>query len=289
MQITDACPIIITESLPGTLKGSESLLRFLKRENRLCEINADDIICKNRGRSIDRYELNKLANSIRLNGIIQPITVKPSETDGKYMLIAGERRLKAAQLAGIRTIPCLVINADNGSAQMLSLVENTSRHSLNMFEEAEEIAAIIDSGNLTQIEAADRLSMAQSTLSNKLRILKLNAEQRQKAINAGLSERHIRAVIRIIDSSSRNKALDEIIAKSMNSAEAEQYVEQLLNPKKEQRPPRRTPAFCDIRLLENTYNKTVESFKRAGFIVGSTVSDDSEKYTFVLTVKKQEI
>ena len=184
MQITDACPIIITESLPGTLKGSESLLRFLKRENRLCEINADDIICKNRGRSIDRYELNKLANSIRLNGIIQPITVKPSETDGKYILIAGERRLKAAQLAGIRTIPCLVINADNGSAQMLSLVENTSRHSLNMFEEAEEIASIIDNGNLTQLEAADRLSMAQSTLSNKLRILKLNAEQRQKELTA---------------------------------------------------------------------------------------------------------
>lgn len=208
----------------------------------------------------DEGELMSLASSVRQNGILQPLSVRRDE-QGRTLLIAGERRLRAARLAGLTHVPCILLQVDEQQAAVLALMENLQREDLTCFEEAEGIQRLIEEGGLTREEVALRLGKAQSTLANKLRLLQLHPWQRKRIEAAGLCERHARALLRL-DPSRREEALNMMIANQMTVGEAEAMVAKMLEP-----PPavqKRSPIFRDLRLFVNTINHAVDTMRRSG-------------------------
>lgn len=208
----------------------------------------------------DEGELLSLASSVRQNGILQPLSVRRDE-QGRTLLIAGERRLRAARLAGLTHVPCILMQVDEQQAAVLALMENLQREDLTCFEEAEGIQRLIEEGGLTREEVALRLGKAQSTLANKLRLLQLHPWQRKRIEAAGLCERHARALLRL-DPSRREEALNMMIANQMTVGEAEAMVAKMLEP-----PPaaqKRSPVFRDLRLFVNTINHAVDTMRRSG-------------------------
>lgn len=202
-------------------------------------IHVRDII-PNRAQPRSTFNQNaiaRLADSIRRYGILQPLTVRkillprPQGNDGPpalaYELVAGERRLRAAKLAELEEVPCIVINTDDATSAELAIVENLLRENLNMFEQAEAFDRLIREFHLTQEEAARRVSMSQSAVANKLRILRLLPEERQKIVEAGLSERHARALLKLSDVETRGQALQHILNHKLNVSSTETYIEQL--------------------------------------------------------------
>lgn len=225
----------------------------------------------------DQGELASLCDSIKRNGLLQPVTVRKRE-DGYYELIAGERRLRACKMAGLTKIPCVVMQMDDRQSAILGLVENVQRQDLNFFEEAESLNTLMIEWGATQSELAERIGKSPSTIANKLRLLRLSADQRTRILSAGLGERHARALLRIEEEQSRNNALTEIIGKKMNSAEAERYITTLLDPDAFKKKPLRTSVIGDVRVFINTLSKTVESMRKSGF---DAQSDSTETETYI--------
>ena len=216
---------------------------FLKEQKkeekrRLEQIQADAIVPNpNQPRKrFDYDELEGLAQSIRANGILQPLIVRELE-NGKYELVAGERRLRAARLIGMTKVPCIISDISETDSAVFAVIENLQRQNLDYFEEAEALATLVSDYHMGQDELCKRLGKAQSTLSNKLRLLRLSDEMRYKITRAGLSERHARALLSINDEVQRARALSIIIDRHLNVSESEALIEQMLRknetPKKQ--------------------------------------------------------
>ena len=249
-------------------------------EKKLLMLKPDDIKpSKNQPRkSFDEYELKLLADSIQSSGIIQPLAVRKS-IDGKYEIIAGERRYLAAKMVGLRRIPCVLHNTDEKTAAIYAIMENLQRQDLTFFEEAEAINRLIVHFGMPQLEIATRLGLAQSTLSNKLRLLRLSDDQRKRIITARLTERHARALLRL-EGADRENALNYIIANALNLKESEEYIENILNPKEEELPPEkpiRKYAISDVRLFYNSLSKLVNTLQNAG-LNAKTRKYENDKY-----------
>lgn len=211
----------------------------------------------------DTAELTSLAKSISQDGIIQPLTVRKVESG--YMLIAGERRLRAAKLAGLRNVPCITLNVEEEVSQVLSLIENMQRQELGFFEEATAIAKLMESCSMTQETAAIRLGLAQSTVANKLRILKLPPEEKEIITNAGLTERHARALLKITDDTLRKEALTKTVENGWTVDSLEKYIAKLQNDEAvKESYKKRAVMLKDVRLFFNTVNKAVSVMKLAG-------------------------
>lgn len=227
----------------------------------------------------DEYELEKLAESIRTSGIIQPLLIRP-ESRGKYELIAGERRLRAAKLVGLKRVPCIIKLADGLSAAYITIIENLQRSDLSSFEEAEGINRLLTVYGLTRGEVAERLGIAESTLSNKLRLLRLDMTLRSRLEAARLTERHARALLRLPEEK-RSEVLDVIIAQQLTLTEAERYIEELLHPKPKPEPepePVRKGAVSDVRLFANSLTKIVETMRKTGY---NAVTEQKETEHFI--------
>lgn len=168
----------------------------------------------------------KLADSIRQYGIIQPLCVR--KIGENYELISGERRLRAAKEIGISTVPCIVSEVHEEKSAEMAIIENLMRENLTIFEEAEAIEALIDVHKQTQEKIAEKLSVSQSYVANKLRLLRLPKEERDMILRASLTERHARALLRIKDDRTREKALENIINKDLNVQETEKHIDNLL-------------------------------------------------------------
>lgn len=209
-----------------------------------------------------KQDLKDLADSIKINGILQPLTVRLNH-ENKYELVAGERRLKAAQLAGKVEVPCIVLKASTEQSAILALMENLQRKNLNFFEEAIAISKIIDCWNITQQEVAQKLGKAQSTIANKLRILKFSSKQKQKILFANLTERHARALLKIPCVNDVDKVLDFVIDKKLNVEQTEAYIQKLFYEKKKSKP-KIIPVIKDIRIFYNTINNAVKVMRKAG-------------------------
>ena len=234
-------------------------------------------------RQFDYYELMELSQSIRENGLIQPITVR--KTDSGYELISGERRLRASIIANLRVVPCVLIEATDRESSAIALIENIQRSDLTCFEEAQGLARLIEEFGLSQSEVAASMGMAQSTLSNKLRLLRLSAEEQRRITDAGLSERHARVLIRL-EGQSRTDALDTIIARELTVSESEELVEEMLNPKTDQKKVHRHPVVADMRILTNSVVRIVESLKKSGFEATSSKNETDEFIEYKITVPK---
>ncbi len=236
----------------------------------------------------DEYELNKLADSIAANGIIQPLAVRKM-ADGKYEIIAGERRFKAAELIGLKKIPCVIHTADERESAILSLTENMQRSNLSIFEEAEAIDALINYYGISQTEAAIKLGIAQSTLCNKLRLLNLSAEIKERILKARLTERHARALLRIPEEK-RENVLDYIIANGLTLSQAEKYIEELLAKKEtilSQAKPLRKQSIGDMRLFYNSLSKLVGTLQNAGINAKARKTETDKYIEYKVRIKKE--
>ena len=246
-------------------------------DKKLLMLKPDDIVpCTNQPRkTFDTYELQSLADSISANGIIQPLTVRKTDS-GKYMLIAGERRLRAAKIAGLRRIPCVLHRTSDLVASLYTITENMQRSDLNCFEEALAIQTLINDFRLTQAEVAVQLGMANSTVSNKLRLLKLSNNLQKRLLSANLTERHARALLRL-SPERREAALDKIISDGLNLTQTEELIENILNPTEpaeaekvtEPQKPVRKAAIGDIKLFSNSLSKLLCTMQNAGISANS--------------------
>ena len=171
--------------------------------------------------------LDELAESIRQHGIVQPLSVR--RRDNVYELISGERRLRAAQLAGVTDIPCILMRMDDLESGMAALVENLQRQDLDFIEEAQGIRCLLDRFDMSQEQAARLLGKSQSSVANKLRLLRHSPAALEALRSAGLTERHARALLRLPDEASVLAAIQEIVRQNMSVARTERYIESLLS------------------------------------------------------------
>ena len=231
----------------------------------------------------DQEELVNLAISIRMNGILQPITVR--QTDKGYELVSGERRLRASRLAGLISIPCIVVDVNNMKSAVFALIENLQRQNLNYFEEAIAIERLMNEYSLSQEDAARRLGKAPSTVSNKLRLLSLPEKARICLMENGLTERHARALLKL-DKEEIMDALERIIEKKLNVTQTEEFVEDILSQK--DAPKRQTKRmFSDVKIFLNTINSAVDTMKKSGIGADIKREDTGESYIYRIEIPKR--
>ena len=239
-------------------------------------------------RYFDPEAIAQLAESIRQYGVLNPLTVRRAPGGG-YELVAGERRLRAARVAGLNEVPCLVIAADNQDSSAIALVENLQRRDLDFFEEAYGFRRLIDQYGLTQEEAARKVGKTQSAVANKLRLLHLSQQNMELIRSAGLTERHARCLLRLEGEEERINATKYIIENDLNVSRSEQYIEQLLRRKQDARAlpapgqPRKVVRLIkDVRFFLNTLNRAVSVMVDAG--VGATVEQQENDDGLTLTI-----
>ena len=175
----------------------------------------------------DEKALEDLAKSIEQNGIIQPLLVRPM-SDGSYQLVAGERRWRAARMAGLKEVPVNIIEADDRLAAELALVENLQREDLNPMEEAEGYRRLTQELGLTQEQAAQALGKSQSGIANKLRLLRHSPQVLTVIRRDGLTERHARALLKLPTDTLKFQAMETIKTLSMTAERADSYIDSLL-------------------------------------------------------------
>lgn len=237
-------------------------------------------------RSFDEEGLAELAASIRSCGILQPLTVRRAG-DG-YELVAGERRLRAARIAGLREVPCLVAQVGEEDSALLALMENLQRRDLDCWEEAQAIARLISRYGLSQEEAARRLGRAQPTVANKLRLLRLPEDVRALLRENGLTERHARALLRLQDPEVQRRAAGDMVRRGMNVAQAEAYVEKLLQSD-QVTPPRGRSTYIikDVRLFLNSVDRGLHLLRQAGVDAGWNRQDTDREILLTIRIPKR--
>ncbi len=238
-------------------------------------------------RRFTEADLNELAASIKCNGLIQPIVVR--RIDMGYELVAGERRLRAARICGMTEIACVVIETTERGSAMMSLVENMQRKDLNFFEEAEAIHIMTDIFGFTQEDVAVRLGKTQSTIANKVRLLKLSRAERKLITDYGFTERHARALLKVEDQELRMDIIHEIYERKLNVENTERFIENVSRRNNEYaRIKKCKAAFKDVRIFVNTINHAVEVMQAAG--INAQVKKTKEKdYTeFIVRIPNSE-
>lgn len=227
--------------------------------------------------------LNELAQSISLHGILQPLTVR--SVPGGWQLISGERRLRAAKLAGLETVPCLVAQVDQEESSLLALVENLQRRDLDFLEEALALSQLISTYRLTQEEAAHRLGKSQSAIANKLRLLRLNPDALTLLRSKSFTERHARALLRLPDDTAQLSAARFVVENDLTVAATEGYVDKLLAA-----PSKATPKpkiiLRDVRLFLNSLTKNLKLVQSAGIPAKCRRSETAEEITLTITLPK---
>lgn len=248
-------------------------------------------------RFFDPERLEALSQSIARYGVLQPLSVRKRQEH--YELISGERRLRAATMAGLREVPCLLVSVNMEESSVLALVENLQRENLSILEEAQGISRLIEIFGLSREEAARRLGMSPSAVANKLRLLRLPGDVLDKLCSAGLTERHGRALLRLGSFQMQRRALEKMIEEDMNVAAAESYVERLLRgeeaelsehkAEKEATEPscaQRTFVLKDLRLFQNTLSRSMELLRQSGVTAELSREESGDAVTFTIRVRK---
>ena len=272
------------------LKITKAVQKEAKK--RIREINVD-MIRPNPDqprRNFDKKALMELARSIRMHGVLQPLCVRRI-SPVHYELIAGERRLLAARLAQLERVPCIVRETDGEESAVLALVENIQRSDLSFFEEAQAIDKLMKRYRLTQEQAAARIGRKQSTVANKLRLLRLPPEVRDKIAEHGLSERHARALLRLPDESAQLTVLAAVLERGLGAEQTEALIEQRLSsaPAERGKRPKKKPVglYRDARIFVNTINGALDAIERSGMLISSEKSEDDDMIEYVIRMKKR--
>ncbi len=227
--------------------------------------------------------LRELAASIERYGILQPLTVRRS--GGEYELVAGERRLRAAKLAGCTEVPCIFLSVDDAQSGMVALVENLQRRDLDYIEEAEGLLRLMRLYGLNQEQTAERVGKSQSAVANKLRLLRLSPAVLAKLREHHLSERHARALLKLPTEDDRLFVLSVIAKEQMNVAKTEEFIDAFLEKKRTQEPKRglRKLIVRDVRLFLNSVNHSLTLVRSAG--INAVASQEETEQEIVLTIR----
>lgn len=228
--------------------------------------------------------LEELAQSIAVHGILQPLTVRA--VNGGWQLISGERRLRAAKLAGLDAVPCLVAQVDQEESSLLALVENLQRRDLDFLEEALALSQLISTYRLTQEDAARRLGKSQSAIANKLRLLRLSPDALTLLRSGGFGERHARALLRLPDDNAQLSAARFVIAHDLTVAATERYVDKLLTTAHNSPPPRSKVILRDVRLFLNSLTKNLKLVQSAGIPARCDRQETDGEITLTITLPK---
>lgn len=267
-------------------------------------------------RQFDENALQALAESIRQHGMLQPITVREAEPipfpenirSASFEIIAGERRWRAARIAGLEKVPCVIRRADRKESAELALIENLQRRDLGFFEEAEAIRTLLLMTSLSQAEMAARLSLSPSALSNKLRLLRLSQEERQLIAENDLGERHARAFLKIREGSLRKRAILQAIREGLSAAETEALADRFNSEQtafssfeeqpadteknmekkveKREKPRQRISLIRDLRFFFNTLDRAFSMLEEAGFRTEQQKEETDSGYEIRLFVSK---
>lgn len=270
-------------------KRKESLkmaANIIKTKNDRIIYIPTDKITPNRSQPRNDFDQNsivRLADSIRRYGLIQPLTVRLN--GDRYELIAGERRLRACKLLGYLQVPCVIRSANERVSAEIALIENLMRDNLNMFEQAKAFRRLITEFGLTQEQVAKSLSMSQSAVANKLRLLRLSDEEMAFILDNLLTERHARAILRIKDRTERRKILEHISQHKLNVSLSEQYIEKAITSSFELAP-RHSASKCDVlKKIEDILKRQFDKYD----IIQDRQSDESSQTTYrVFTIRIPE-
>ena len=230
-------------------------------------------------RKIFRQEaLEELAESIRHHGILQPLSVR--RVGNAYELIAGERRLRAAQLAGLTEIPCIVMTMDERESGMAAVIENLQRQDLDFIEEAAAISRLMTQFGMSQEQTAKLLGKSQSAIANKVRLLRHSAPVLNALREAGLTERHARALLKLPTEPEKLAAIAVIARHAMSVARAERYIEDLLANKQEKQ------AAVNITAFLNSLNQTMQRIQLSGISAVSQRRETDSEIVLTITIPK---
>lgn len=238
-------------------------------------------------KQFDQAALEELSQSIKSYGILNPLTVRMRS--GRYELVAGERRLRAAKMAGLKEVPCIMMELNMEDASLVALIENLQRRDLDFIEEAQSLSRLIRMFGLSQEEAARRIGKSQSAVANKLRLLKLPEDVLEKLRLYELSERHGRALLRLPDEDSQRMALEHIHANRLTVAATEEYIEALLSaPPEERSALRRTMVLKDVRIFLNSLRHSLELMKQGGITAGVERQETEDSLILTISIPKNK-
>jgi len=239
-------------------------------------------------RHFDQAELEELSASIQEHGLLQPLSVRRVGTG--YELVAGERRLRSCALAGLTEVPCLLVSVDDQSSSLLALVENLQRKDLDFVEEATALSQLIRTYGLSQEEAARRIGKSQSAVANKLRLLRLSPEVLSTLRDAGCTERHARALLRLEDPALQLEAARYLVEHQLTVAMTEDYVSSLLKadpPSPARKPHKPTFVLKDVRFFLNTVTRGLSMMKTAGVNADCRRQETEDSILLTIRIPKQ--
>lgn len=230
-------------------------------------------------------DMLSLADSIKENGVLQPLLCRQINNSDYYEIVAGERRLRASILANLQSVPCVIIECDYESSAIFSILENIQRSDLGFFEEAQAISQLVNHFGLTQEQIGKKLGKSQSSLSNKLRLLRLPVDVRYFIDKEGLTERHARALLRLESEKDMWTTLKAITERHLNVEQTEAYIDSLTDKKVK---PRHNVVkiFKDVRIFVNTFNKAIQTMKEAGIDAESDKTETEEYIEFRVRIPK---
>ena len=229
----------------------------------------------------DQNGLQELAASIVQHGILQPLSVR--RVGNIYELIAGERRLRAAKLAGLEEVPCLLMSMDENQSGLAALVENLQRRDLDFIEEAQGLARLMQLGGLSQEQAAQKVGKSQSAVANKLRLLRHSPQVLDALRSAGLTERHARALLKLNKDEDKLAAIGLIAQRGLTVAQTEQYVQDMPSDRVPGTRRRRPP---DIREFLNDLTQSLALIQSAGVAAVSRQQETDREITLTITIPK---
>ncbi|WP_243525377.1 nucleoid occlusion protein [Bacillus pseudomycoides] len=235
----------------------------------------------------DDARIDELALTIRTHGLIQPIVIRKYEDD-KYEIIAGERRFRAATKLGWGKVPAIIKNLNDTETASVALIENLQREELTAIEEAVAYQKLIELHNLTQEALAQRLGKGQSTIANKLRLLKLPEEIKRALLEKSITERHARALIPLKNEELQLKVLQEIVEKQLNVKQAEERIAKLLEEVKPKRKAKQKAVSRDMRIAMNTIRQSLQMVANSGLSVNSEEEEFDEYYQITIKIPKKK-
>lgn len=243
-------------------------------------------------KQFNKAALDELCESIKQYGVIQPINVRKI-SGNSYELVAGERRLRAATLAGLSEIPAIVVNVDDNDSAVMALIENLQREDLSYMEEAEGYNNLISDHGFTQEELAQKIGKSQSTIANKIRLLKLSPMVKKILVDNNLTERHARALLKLHDEQLQLRVLRYVSEKGLNVKRTEELVERAIDKYTREaaaQPVEKklTKAIKDIRIFVNTIRQAIDLMKKSGVSAKAAQLDRGEYIEFIVRIPKKE-
>ncbi len=242
-------------------------------------------------KQFNKSSLEELCDSIKQYGVLQPINVRKMATNS-YELVAGERRLRAATMAGLTEIPAVVLNVDDNDSAVVALIENLQREDLSYMEEAESYNNLITEHGFTQEQLAQKIGKSQSTIANKIRLLKLPPLVKKILADNNLTERHARALLKLHDEQLQLKVLKIVCEKGLNVKKTEELIERVIERytrSAEERAKGKSlnRNIRDIRIFVNTIRQAIDVMKKAGVNAKAAQRDRGEYVEFIVRIPKK--